>query len=76
MTESPKVRRALANGAPRRSGISALTPGLRVCYTTAVPPSVTEAIQWHNGEAAQVRLRFNGLTLAEKDALIAFVSRL
>ena len=38
--------------------------------------SVTEAIQWHDGEAAQVRLRFNGLTLAEKDALIAFVSRL
>jgi CxxC motif-containing protein (DUF1111 family) len=38
--------------------------------------SVTEAIQWHEGEAAQVRLRFNGLTLAEKDALIAFVSRL
>jgi len=38
--------------------------------------SVSEAIQWHDGEAAQVRLRFNGLTLAEKDALIAFVSRL
>jgi CxxC motif-containing protein (DUF1111 family) len=38
--------------------------------------SVTEAIQWHDGEAAQVRMRFNGLTLAEKDALIAFVSRL
>jgi CxxC motif-containing protein (DUF1111 family) len=38
--------------------------------------SVTEAIQWHDGEAAQVRLRFNGLTGAEKDALIAFVSRL
>ncbi len=38
--------------------------------------SVTEAIQWHDGEAAQIRLRFNGLTLAEKDALIAFVSRL
>jgi CxxC motif-containing protein (DUF1111 family) len=38
--------------------------------------SVTEAIQWHDGEAAQVRLRFNALTLAEKDALIAFVSRL
>jgi len=38
--------------------------------------SVTEAIEWHDGEAAQVRLRFNGLTLAEKDALIAFVSRL
>ena len=38
--------------------------------------SVTEAIQWHDGEAAQVRLRFNSLTLAEKDALIAFVSRL
>jgi CxxC motif-containing protein (DUF1111 family) len=38
--------------------------------------SVTEAIQWHDGEAAQVRLRFNALTLDEKDALIAFVSRL
>jgi CxxC motif-containing protein (DUF1111 family) len=38
--------------------------------------SVTEAIQWHDGEAAQVRMRFNGLTRAEKDALIAFVSRL
>ena len=38
--------------------------------------SVTEAIQWHDGEAAQVRLRFNGLTRAEKEALIAFVSRL
>ena len=38
--------------------------------------SVTEAIEWHDGEAAQVRLRFNALTLAEKDALIAFVSRL
>lgn len=38
--------------------------------------SVTEAIQWHDGEAAQIRLRFNGLTIAEKDALIAFVSRL
>lgn len=38
--------------------------------------SVTEAIQWHDGEAAPVRLRFSGLTLAEKDALIAFVSRL
>jgi CxxC motif-containing protein (DUF1111 family) len=38
--------------------------------------SVTEAIQWHDGEAAQVRLRFNDLTLAEKDALIAFLSRL
>jgi CxxC motif-containing protein (DUF1111 family) len=38
--------------------------------------SVTEAIQWHDGEAAPVRMRFNGLTLAEKDALIAFVSRL
>jgi CxxC motif-containing protein (DUF1111 family) len=37
---------------------------------------VTEAIQWHDGEAAQVRLRFDALTLAEKDALIAFVSRL
>jgi CxxC motif-containing protein (DUF1111 family) len=38
--------------------------------------SVTEAIQWHDGEAAAVRLRFNRLTLAEKDALIAFVSQL
>jgi CxxC motif-containing protein (DUF1111 family) len=38
--------------------------------------SVTEAIQWHDGEAAAVRLRFNRLTLAEKDALIAFVSGL
>jgi len=38
--------------------------------------SVTEAIEWHDGEAAEVRLRFNALTLAEKDALIAFVSRL
>jgi CxxC motif-containing protein (DUF1111 family) len=38
--------------------------------------SVTEAIQWHDGEAAPVRLRFSALTLAEKDALIAFVSRL
>jgi CxxC motif-containing protein (DUF1111 family) len=38
--------------------------------------SVTEAIQWHDGEAVAVRLRFNRLTLAEKDALIAFVSRL
>jgi CxxC motif-containing protein (DUF1111 family) len=38
--------------------------------------SVTEAVHWHDGEAAGVRLRFNRLTLAEKDALIAFVSRL
>ena len=38
--------------------------------------SVAEAISWHDGEAALVRMRFDGLTVAEKTALIAFVSGL
>jgi CxxC motif-containing protein (DUF1111 family) len=38
--------------------------------------SVAEAISWHDGEAARARMRFDGLTLAEKSALIAFVSGL
>jgi len=54
-------------------GVSARLTGLLHDGRAA---SVTEAIEWHEGEAAQVRLRFNGLTLDEKDALIAFVSRL
>jgi len=38
--------------------------------------TVAEAVAWHDGEAAAARRRFQGLTPADKAALIDFVSKL
>jgi CxxC motif-containing protein (DUF1111 family) len=38
--------------------------------------NVTEAVEWHGGEAAAVRDRFRALTTPDKAALVAFVSGL
>jgi len=38
--------------------------------------NVAEAIEWHDGEAAASRTRFQSLTPADKAALVDFVSRL
>jgi CxxC motif-containing protein (DUF1111 family) len=38
--------------------------------------NVTEAVEWHAGEAAAARTRFELLTAADKAALVDFVSRL
>jgi len=38
--------------------------------------NVTEAILWHGGEAEAVRDKFAGLSLADRDALLAFVNSL
>jgi CxxC motif-containing protein (DUF1111 family) len=37
---------------------------------------VTEAIDWHEGEAASARARFRALSPSDKAALVAFVSGL
>jgi CxxC motif-containing protein (DUF1111 family) len=38
--------------------------------------NVTEAVEWHEGEAASARVRFRALSPADKAALVAFVSGL
>lgn len=38
--------------------------------------SLTEAIQWHGGEAAHTREAFAGLSASDQDALIAFIESL
>jgi len=38
--------------------------------------NLTEAIMWHDGEAAMSRLRFEGLTKADRDSLLAFLKSL
>jgi CxxC motif-containing protein (DUF1111 family) len=38
--------------------------------------NLTEAIEWHDGEAAKSRQRFEGLTKADRDSLLAFLKSL
>jgi CxxC motif-containing protein (DUF1111 family) len=38
--------------------------------------NLTEAIMWHDGEAAKSRQRFEGLTKSDRDSLIAFLKSL
>jgi CxxC motif-containing protein (DUF1111 family) len=38
--------------------------------------NVTEAVEWHEGEALSARARFQGLSPADKAALVAFVGGL
>jgi CxxC motif-containing protein (DUF1111 family) len=36
--------------------------------------NVTEAVEWHDGEARAARVRFRALSASDKAALVAFVS--
>ncbi|MDT1862436.1 hypothetical protein FPK50_23445, partial [Acinetobacter baumannii] len=38
--------------------------------------SLTEAVMWHDGEAAAARQRFEKLATAEREALLAFLRSL